>query len=251
MGRMTRENASTSVTDFSPQEQTRIHQAACAPVEHAATDRPCDADRLLAGLADRPVADLYVSLKRGNTLRGCCGVQGSSIPLARALAEAAFRTAQQEIPASWLQLTIRGGLPLQSTLFQMTEHAARALASSANPSDWPVDLAILSSIVHHGTGDDCELAGIQCEGRALIAMDGRRWSIAFDQDSDLTQLLETTLAAESFHASGTLVFSAHCDATETRFAFSTGPRPQSTIARRVPAWLDMLAFFSDLPASRH
>jgi len=46
---------------------------------------------------EHSVAGTFVSLKRGGHLRSCCGMLGGPIPLAQALAQAAFRTAWEDV----------------------------------------------------------------------------------------------------------------------------------------------------------
>ncbi len=94
--RMPVSSESAGVATFSEEELNRIHQAACAQVECAVENRHCDTRSLLGDLAERKVAGVYVSLKRGETLRGCCGLQGAPVALADALADAATRTAKHD-----------------------------------------------------------------------------------------------------------------------------------------------------------
>jgi AmmeMemoRadiSam system radical SAM enzyme/AmmeMemoRadiSam system protein A len=319
---------SQQVTDaFEQEELETIHLAACQFVASVVNGQPLDSNELLGELADRPVAGMYVTLKRGEALRGCCGMQGPPVRLADALASSATRTAkhdprmapiapaelpflnvsisllgpprpigvagderidavkigshglrirmadkiglllpsvarerswnsrqfldavcnkaglppgswrsdqadveifdgidygapmaidqpaasveppvldEQQLqrlgawvknnlvalqagatpfyyatdvsdatvqgvvlrvtyeegqqPASWMQLTIRDGMPLQSTLFQMTQTAALALRSRNGVEAWRVDLALLSTVIHHGLDDDADFA---------------------------------------------------------------------------------------------
>jgi AmmeMemoRadiSam system protein B len=140
-----------------------------------------------------------------------------------------------QAPVSWLQLSIRESLPLQSTLFQMTQNAASFLAQQARTTRRSVQIVIVSSIVHHGMADDFDLAGVDCNDRALIAMDGRRWSIAFDQSSDTDDLFTEALSAQPFRIENTMIYSARCDGTESRFAISMGPQAEEEISPRPPA----------------
>ena len=401
---MSRAAEPTEIPHFSEEHLERIHRAACLQVESAVANRDCETRAMLGDLADEKVAGAFVTLKRGETLRGCCGLQGTPIPLHAAIAEAANRTAKhdprmapiaaaelpylklsfsilgspkpiptrgddrvglvevgrnglrirqrgraglllpsvardrqwtarqfldalcakaglppgswrsddavvevfdgidygddfrcsglietnesdspmaaslsqlsdwardnlvaiasgatptyyltdvddgevqgivlrvfrdpQQPPLSWLQLTIRDGIPLQSTLFQMTQHAASQLDGYAPSTSWRVELALLSTVVHHGTGTDCDLAGIDCRDRALVAMDGRRWSVAYDQSADASESLQSVLSAQPFRLDNTMVYSARCVASEPRFSLSMGPRAERRITTRPPA----------------
>ncbi|TWU36636.1 hypothetical protein Q31b_49170 [Novipirellula aureliae] len=73
-----------------------IHQVASQLVSAAVRNTSVNADTLLGDLASRRVAGVYVTLKRGDTLRGCCGVQGQPMPLGQALAHSAQRTAKED-----------------------------------------------------------------------------------------------------------------------------------------------------------
>ena len=80
--------------DFSEQERQLILRAAAAVVAGAVRQTPTeDIEGLLGDLAHRAVAGVYVTLKRGETLRGCCGLQGPPVSLASALLDAGTRTA--------------------------------------------------------------------------------------------------------------------------------------------------------------
>lgn len=397
-----------NTTVFSPDELARIHKGACLQVEASVHDRSCDLRSQLGDLADREVAGVYVTLKRGDTLRGCCGLQGPPVSLARAVADSANRTAKhdprmapiaaielpyltlavsiigpprplglrgddriqgvevgrhglriamggkaglllpsvardrrwnarqfldaicskaglppgswrndkakvevfdgvdytdrfwfsdeadpvadpiddpamtqaelqalarwtlsnllairtgatpqyytyelddrevqglvlrvltepQQPPVSWLQLSIRETMPLQSSLFQMTENATRFLGPGNSSQPVRAELGVLSRLVHHGSGDDCDLEGVHCVDRALIAMEGNRWSIAFDRGGSAPLMLDEVLGAEPFRLESTMVFSARCDATESKFSISTGPRAQQEFCTRPAA----------------
>lgn len=407
-------NMSTSgdasdVAIFSQEELIRIHDVACRQVEAAVNDQPCDTRSLLEHLAQREVAGIYVTLKRGETLRGCCGLQGPAVALADALADAAVRTAKhdprmapvtttelpylnlsisilgpprpiaargdaridavqvgqhglrismagkaglllpvvaeeqgwnsrqfldaicskaglppgswrsdqavvevfdglaygnqfccsddldlsdpilvnpedlarlarwtqrniqsmingatpfyyaddvadravqgivlrvfcgsEEIPFSWLQLTIQNDLPLQSTLFQMTQNAVRHWIDNprlrrAVTEQCRAELGILGKIIHHGMAEDYDLKGIDSDHRALLAMEGRRWSLTFDPNADSEAVLTETLKAQAFRRERSLIYSAHCDATDSPFAISMGPQAEPRVANRSPA----------------
>ena len=73
-----------------------IHQAACRAVQAVVNDQPFDVHQQLGELADTPISGIFVTLKRGETLRGCCGSQGNQVDLATALVESATRTAKHD-----------------------------------------------------------------------------------------------------------------------------------------------------------
>ncbi|TWU35162.1 AmmeMemoRadiSam system radical SAM enzyme [Novipirellula artificiosorum] len=389
---------------FTTDERIRIHRVACRLVTAAVFNETIDVRDDLGDLADRPIAGIFVTLRRGETLRGCCGSLGSQVPLGHAIVEAANRTAKHdprmapiaavELPhltvsfsilgpsrpigakgaaradaieigkqglrirmgkqaglllpvvaternwnaeqfldavctkaglppaswqsrdaridvfdgiefggpyineedrpcqdasvlnptevqrladwveanlvalhtgatpcyyasdvndvsvlgivlevvhkqwpksKSWTQFSLRDLLPLQSTLFQMTQNAARSLVAEATDDGWHVRLAILSSAIHHGTDSQCELSEIDCKRRALVALENRRWSICYDTSTDAVTLLQTTLAAEPFRKGVTQVYSVVCDSNASAIAASQGPKAIPTISSRPAA----------------
>ena len=143
----------------------------------------------------------------------------------------------QKPPASWMQLNIREGVPLQSTLYQLTQNAAQSLKASGytNADSWKPIVAGLSTPVHHGTGDSAELAGLSVESRSLIAMDGRRWAIEFDQAADPSDLLKQALAAQRFRAGATQIYSVVCDSSAPQFSVSMSPQANPRTSARPPA----------------
>jgi AmmeMemoRadiSam system protein B len=70
--------------------------------------------------------------------------------------------------------------------------------------------------------------------RALIAMDGRRWSIGFDASSDAEQMLGETIAAQPFRSGSAMVYSSLSDSTAEAFFVSSGPQAESTVSVRRP-----------------
>lgn len=55
------------------------------------------ADPTLGGLGEQVISGSFVCLKRGKHLRSCCGILGQQVGLARALQEAADRTAWEDV----------------------------------------------------------------------------------------------------------------------------------------------------------
>ncbi len=138
-------------------------------------------------------------------------------------------------PVSWMQMTLRETLPLQSTLFQLTQTAVGALANGGGADRWRVRLAILSSVVHHGIDTDTDLGGVDCQTRAMVAIDGGRWSVGFDSGAVPKDLMRETLSAQAFRSGATQIYSAICDCTDPQFAVSMGPQPQSSVTSRPAA----------------
>ncbi|MCC6511860.1 MAG: AmmeMemoRadiSam system radical SAM enzyme [Pirellulaceae bacterium] len=80
-----------------PEQRIHLHKAACQWVAQAALHQPHSApDQLLGKLADMVVHGIFVTLKRGEHLRGCCGVLGKPMALGTATQHAAARTALED-----------------------------------------------------------------------------------------------------------------------------------------------------------
>ncbi|MEZ6131407.1 MAG: AmmeMemoRadiSam system radical SAM enzyme [Planctomycetaceae bacterium] len=79
------------------EQETRIHQAACEIVAATVTNRAIVLpDVTLGNAADTTVMGVFVTVKRGQQLRGCCGTLGQPMKLMTALAQAAKRTARDD-----------------------------------------------------------------------------------------------------------------------------------------------------------
>lgn len=78
-------------------QRTNLHRAACRWVTescmHQARTAPVE---LLGNLSDMIVHGIFVTLKRGDHLRGCCGVLGKPMPLGTATQQASLRTATED-----------------------------------------------------------------------------------------------------------------------------------------------------------
>lgn len=75
----------------------------------------------LGDMARRPVMGIFVTLKRGKQLRGCCGLVGQPVPLADALLNAAHRTAREDNRMPAISPTELPYLSLDVTLLSDTE----------------------------------------------------------------------------------------------------------------------------------
>lgn len=102
-----------------PEQRTQLHKAASRWVaETARRQARTRPEQLLDKLADMTVHGIFVTLKRGEHLRGCCGVLGKPMPLGAAADKAAARTALEdqrlapispsELPYLHLDVTVLG-----------------------------------------------------------------------------------------------------------------------------------------------
>jgi AmmeMemoRadiSam system protein B/AmmeMemoRadiSam system protein A len=136
------------------------------------------------------------------------------------------------------QLSLRPGVPLQSTLFALTQSAAQALAQQGiREDDLPAleaAVAVFCDPVLHGTVGDPDLAGID-KRRALLIMDGTRSALVFDAAQSPQELLaEGARQAQVRRRTGAGVFSLETLTTDSRLVIANVPRPVAGPAVRPP-----------------
>lgn len=122
-----------------------------------------------------------------------------------------------------LQINIQQGLPLQSTLFQLTEAAAKKSLGLTEIAENSIALAVLSQLIHHGTDREFDASEVAPEKRAILAMDNRCWSLEFNTEQTVDEIINRALAAEPFRRDSTMVYSAKCDSTQNRVSLSSRP----------------------------
>jgi AmmeMemoRadiSam system protein B len=133
----------------------------------------------------------------------------------------------------WMQLGIREQRPLQSSLSQMTEQAARWLGPHS-PDEAEIDVAVFHDCVHHGSAAEADVRGVDGRQHAIVNTDGRRWSLCFRPQATVEETLAEAGRMEAFRG-GTQVYSMHCSGGGNGVAVSTGPRPASRVSLRPPA----------------
>src|SRR5207245_1573986 len=82
------------------------------------------------------------------------------------------------------QISTRPGVPLQSTLFSLSQAAAQALAGQGATADdlsaLEIGLAVMSHPAMHGTVADPHLGGIDPQARAILVMERSKAGFVFD-----------------------------------------------------------------------
>ncbi len=138
------------------------------------------------------------------------------------------------------QLSLRQGLPLQSTLFSLTQAAAQQLAANriqpAALRTLQAAVTVLHDPVLHGTVGDPHLAGLDTRHRAILVQERNKSALLFDPRRTPEELL--TEAASQAH-----VREPHAAAISSLDAISmvapvsvtTAPRPVRGPAVRPPA----------------
>lgn len=145
----------------------------------------------------------------------------------------AIETDEHTRPDCLLQLNLREGIPLQSSMFQLTQSLAQTKRSDQDARR--IDIGVLSSVVHHGIDTDHDLGGVDGNSRAIILMDGKHWAIGFDPTEDPANLLRRVQSEQPFRKGSTNVYSAICDATCQLLSASSGPRAECSLTTRPPA----------------
>jgi AmmeMemoRadiSam system protein B len=139
----------------------------------------------------------------------------------------------------FFRLSMRPGMPLQSTLFGVTQSAADALRSGqirASSGNLSLGVAILYDPAMHGTVDDPDLRGIDPARRALLIVEGAKSSWVFDPARTADELL--ALAVERinvFQPANASIFSLATQSTDSSVFFSSAPQPIVEAGQRRPA----------------
>ncbi len=146
-------------------------------------------------------------------------------------------TAGDQPSLGWMQLSLLNGVPLQSTLFQLTQQAAAAFGNEPQSPPLTFDIAVLSSAVAHGRADTGDLHGVDYPRRAVLATNGQDWALRFNSSQPAEQTLQQLLADAKgkLRPAATSVYSLICDATTDPFEYSMGPQAQAAVRPRPPA----------------
>ena len=152
---------------------------------------------------------------------------------------------QVHVPArglsqEFVQLSLRPGLPLQATLLQSAEAAAKWLTQqlphALQPSQVNVDLAVLYDSALHGTVASPDLRGFDARHRALLVVEQGRYACVLNPDHTPEQTLaNTTRLAQVLNPELAGVFSVAAAASCPRFQAAHRPAAQSGPDVRPPA----------------
>src|SRR5262249_45349530 len=139
------------------------------------------------------------------------GTVSGVILILRGLPSAAHPTGDGEAQ-HFCQISLRPGVPLQSTLSALSRDAAQALPSRRLPAeafaDVRLDVVVLHDPALHGTVADPDLAGVEPRRRALLVLERNKSGVVFDPDRPAVELLaEAARQARVTHPAGAPVFS--------------------------------------------
>ncbi len=89
-----------------------------------------------------------------------------------------------------IQVSVRPGMPLQSTLFQMCQSVAQILARQRYQGSFQLGLTIGIDPALHGAGDDVHIEGVDSTRRGFVINDPKHCSIGFAPTKSPAELLE-------------------------------------------------------------
>jgi AmmeMemoRadiSam system radical SAM enzyme/AmmeMemoRadiSam system protein B/AmmeMemoRadiSam system protein A len=130
------------------------------------------------------------------------------------------------VPHHFVQLSLRPGLPLQATLFQLCEHAAQAVARANLPVNAiRVGLTVFSDPAMHGTLHDPDLRGLDPARRALLMVeyDKNAWIYAPSQSPE-EQLASVQSRVTVLNPAQASLYSLAAQSTEPEFVFHSAPK---------------------------
>lgn len=139
-----------------------------------------------------------------------------------------LRTSETADAVHFFRLSLRPGMPLQTTLFSVTETAAHALrAGRIQLPDGQVQLGLtlLRDPAMHGTVAEPDLRGIEPASRAVLVLEGAKSAWIYDPDRSAADLLQEAVnAAGVFNTQASSVFSLAVETTLPRVLISGTPR---------------------------
>jgi AmmeMemoRadiSam system radical SAM enzyme/AmmeMemoRadiSam system protein B/AmmeMemoRadiSam system protein A len=128
------------------------------------------------------------------------------------------------------RMSLRPGLPVQTTLFALVQSAAQHLASQGITLEAlglvQIGLVFLHDPITHGTVDDPQLGGFDPRHRALLVLERNKAGLMFDPDQTAEKLVEEAARqARVGHPKAAGLFSLDVVTNASRVSFSTVPGP--------------------------
>ncbi len=142
--------------------------------------------------------------------------------------------------AQFARMSLRPGLPLQSTLFQLCEVAVSWLRSvrpnAAELSSLSAHVTVLHDSATHGTVADPDLRGLTPRHRVLVAAQHGRFAWSYAPDEPPERLLTSAATgAQVLDARTASLFSLAVDTQQSEFQVNMVPNPVAGPAVREPA----------------
>ncbi|MGI8981512.1 MAG: AmmeMemoRadiSam system radical SAM enzyme [Pirellulaceae bacterium] len=130
------------------------------------------------------------------------------------------------------RISLKERVPLQSTLFNLTENLAQALRQQSGVASillsLKLHLAVLNDIAMHGTLADPDLRGIDSTHRAVVVIEKNKTAAVYDRNLSPQDLLDraATLAQVSGRETAS-VFSLAAISTLEKFTVTHLPKPSA------------------------
>lgn len=157
----------------------------------------------------------------------------------------------KSVLASWIQTSMRPGIPLQASLFELSKSVAQALSQARLPKDTSVDieLTVLFDPIHHGilgsndwnaktikpTLEKCGLDEVSTKERALVTLVGNRVAIGFNGESSVMDLLQEVANLSRLRTNTQAVFSMACVSSLSNLIVTNASQPDTRTDPRQPA----------------
>jgi AmmeMemoRadiSam system protein B/AmmeMemoRadiSam system protein A len=134
-----------------------------------------------------------------------------------------------------IQVSFRPGVALQSSLFQMSQHAANLFAQQQFSGQLKVGLTVGFDPCMHGFGQKADLTGVDTRQRAVVLSDSRHCGIAFDSEKSAGELLESLRAAMPVGSRDAAVHTVQYLSTMPRAVCVSAPVATKAQGVRAPA----------------
>jgi AmmeMemoRadiSam system radical SAM enzyme/AmmeMemoRadiSam system protein B/AmmeMemoRadiSam system protein A len=138
------------------------------------------------------------------------------------------------------QISIRPGVPVQSTLFQLCEAAARWLGQQASPTDDLASLQVSVGVLHdsslHGTIADPVLLGLDPARRAILILEQDQTAWRYQPDESAEELFQhAAREIQVFNPATANVLSFAIDTNAAAMCGARGPQTVTSRQNRPPA----------------
>jgi len=134
-----------------------------------------------------------------------------------------------------IQVSFRPGVALQSSLFQMSQHAANLFAQQRFSGQLKIGLTVGWDPCLHGYGKLADLTGVDTHQRAVVLSDSRHCGIAFDPAKSVVELLELLRNAMPVGSRDGAVHTVQYLSTMPRAVCVSAPAPIAAQGVRAPA----------------
>jgi AmmeMemoRadiSam system radical SAM enzyme/AmmeMemoRadiSam system protein B/uncharacterized protein (TIGR00296 family) len=182
-----------------------------------------------------------------------------------ALVLSAINTDTQRPMGHWIQTSLRPGLPLQTTLFELCKLVEQTLRRTRFDKSVDIDMAltVLHDPAHHGslhaedwegatlrdTLGHCDLRGVDPSKRGILAMCGERVAVAIDPNKSPHELVSEAAAMVRVRHQPIAIVSLGCVSTVSSLLASNQVGVDSRPINRKAALAD--AFYPSDANARH